>query len=97
MSTEVTQNQERLKALVVEAQALQSEILPGARSAYDAASKGFELGKFSFLEVLDAQRTFFQARAQYLKSLSEAHRTSAELERVLGSTNSMPSAMPSRP
>ncbi len=97
LSSEVTQNQERLKALVVEAQALQSEILPGARSAYDAASKGFELGKFSFLEVLDAQRTFFQARAQYLKSLSEAHRTAAELERVLGSTNSMSSAMPSRP
>lgn len=94
---EVAQNQELLKALVVEAQALQDEILPGARSAYDAASKGFELGKFSFLEVLDAQRTFFQARAQYLKSLSEAHRTAAELERVLGPTNSMLTAIPSRP
>lgn len=94
---EVAQNQELLKALVVEAQALQDEILPGARSAYDAASKGFELGKFSFLEVLDAQRTFFQARAQYLKSLSEAHRTAAELERVLGPTNSMLTAILSRP
>jgi len=97
LSTEVTQNEERLKALVVEAQALQSEIMPGARSAYDAASKGFELGKFSFLEVLDAQRTFFQARAQYLRSLSDAHRTAAELERVLGSIDSMPTAVPSRP
>jgi len=97
LSTAIAQNQERLKALVVEAQTLQNEILPGARSAYEAASKGFELGKFSFLEVLDAQRTFFQARAQYLKSLSEAHRTAAELERVLGSTNSISPAVPSRP
>ena len=97
LGTEVTQNEERLKALVVEAQTLQSEIVPGARSAYDAASKGFELGKFSFLEVLDAQRTFFQARAQYLRSLSDAHRTAAELERVLGSVESMSSAVPSRP
>ncbi len=97
LGTEVTQNEERLKALVVEAQALQSEIMPGARSAYDAASKGFELGKFSFLEVLDAQRTFFQARAQYLRSLSDAHRTAAELERFLGSIDSMPSVVPSRP
>ncbi len=97
LSTEVTQNEERLKALLVEAQALQSEIMPGARSAYEAASKGFELGKFSFLEVLDAQRTFFQARAQYLRSLSDAHRTAAELERVLGPIDSMPSAVPSRP
>lgn len=97
LGTEVTQNEERLKALVVEAQALQSEIMPGARSAYEAASKGFELGKFSFLEVLDAQRTFFQARAKYLRSLSDAHRTAAELERVLGPIDSMPSAVPSRP
>ena len=97
LSAEVTQNEERLKALVVEAQTLQSEIMPGARSAYDAASKGFELGKFSFLDVLDAQRTFFQARAQYLRSLSDAHRTAAELERVLGSIDSMSSAVPSRP
>ncbi len=97
LGTEVTQNEERLKALVVEAQTLQSEIMPGARSAYEAASKGFELGKFSFLEVLDAQRTFFQARAQYLRSLSVAHRTAAELERILGSFDSMSSAAPSRP
>ncbi len=89
LGTEVAQSQERLKALVAEAQTLQSEIVPGARSAYEAASKGFELGKFSFLEVLDAQRTFFQARAQYLRSLAEAHRTSAELERVLGSVDSI--------
>jgi len=46
---------------------------------------------------LDAQRTFFQARAQYLRSLSDAHRTAAELERVLGSIDSMPTAVPSRP
>lgn len=97
LSAEVTQSEERLKALVVEAQTLQSEIMPGARSAYDAASKGFELGKFSFLEVLDAQRTLFQARAQYLRSLSDAHRTAAELERVLGSIDSMSSAVSIRP
>jgi cobalt-zinc-cadmium efflux system outer membrane protein len=97
LATEVAQNEERLKTLVVEIQALQNEIMPGARSAYVAASKGFELGKFSFLEVLDAQRTFFQARAQYLRSLSDAHRTAAELERVLGPIDSMPSAVPGRP
>lgn len=97
LSTEVTQNEQRLRALVVEAKTLQNEIMPGAQSAYEAASKGFELGKFSFLEVLDAQRTFFQARAQYLRSLSDAHRTAAELERILGSIDSMPSAISSRP
>jgi cobalt-zinc-cadmium efflux system outer membrane protein len=52
---------------------LDAEVLPGADSAYRAAVTGFELGKFSFLEVLDAQRTLFQARTQYLQALSEMH------------------------
>lgn len=84
LSTELAQAHERLKALSLEVSSLQTEILPGAQSAYEAASKGYELGKFSFLEVLDAQRTFFQARSQYLRALAEAHRAAAEIDRVLG-------------
>lgn len=97
LGADATQNQARLKALLADVRTLQQEILPGSRSAYDAATKGFELGKFSFLEVLDAQRTFFQARAQYLKSLSDAHRTAAELERVLGAITSPSPVMADRP
>lgn len=84
LSTELAQAHERLKALSLEVSSLQTEILPGAQSAYEAASKGYELGKFSFLEVLDAQRTFFQARSQYLRALADAHRAAAEIDRVLG-------------
>lgn len=84
LSTELAQAHERLKALSLEVSSLQTEILPGAQSAYEAASKGYELGKFSFLEVLDAQRTFFQARSQYLRARADAHRAAAEIDRVLG-------------
>ena len=66
---------------------LQRDIMPGAQSAYDAATKGFELGKFSFLEVLDAQRTSFQAKSQYLRALAEAHRSAAEIDRILGTAS----------
>jgi cobalt-zinc-cadmium efflux system outer membrane protein len=69
-----------------EASALQKEILPGAQSAYDAAATGFEFGKFSFLDVLDAQRTLLQAKSQYLGALSEAHRAAAEIDRILGAS-----------
>ena len=58
--------------------------LPGAKSAYIAATVGFENGKFNFLEVLDAQRTYFAAKSQYLKALAEAHRSAADIDRVLG-------------
>lgn len=86
LHNEVAQALERLNVARQEIEILQQEILPGAQSAYDAASKGFIMGKFSFLEVLDAQRTLFQAKSQYLRALAEAHRSAAEIERVLGET-----------
>ena len=64
--------------------ALRSEILPGAHTAYDVVTRGFELGKFNFLEVLDAQRTLIQAELQHLRALSDAHRAAVEIERLLG-------------
>ena len=84
LSTEVLQARERLASVRGEIDVLQREVLPGAKSAYDAATVGFENGKFNFLEVLDAQRTYFAAKSQYLKALAEAHRTAADIDRVLG-------------
>lgn len=75
---------ERYQSARAEIQALQQDVLPGAQSAWQAAVTGFELGKFSFLETLDAQRTLFQARAQYLRALGEMHRTAADIDRLLG-------------
>lgn len=71
-------------AAKAELQALREEILPGAQSAVDAATKGFELGKFNFLDVLDAQRTLFQSKTQYFRALSDFYRASAEIERIVG-------------
>ena len=75
---------ERLRSARATAETLQRDALPGAESAYRAATKGFELGKFSFLEALDAQRTLFQVRNQYLVALADAHRAAGELDRLLG-------------
>ena len=63
---------------------LREEILPGAQSAFDAANKGFSAGKFNFLDVLDAQRTLFQVKSQYIQALLDAHMAVAEIEHVLG-------------
>ena len=88
LNTDVLQARERLSAGRSEIEILQREVLPGAKSAYDAATTGFEFGKFNFLEVLDAQRTYFQAKSQYLKALAEAHRAAAEIDRLLGDQHS---------
>lgn len=84
LASEATQAWERLQTARAEVVALADEVLPGAQTAFDAATKGFELGKFGFLDVLDAQRTLFLARSQYLRALAEAHRARAELDRILG-------------
>lgn len=84
VESEAVQARERLATASSEAASLAADVLPGAQSAFDAATKGFELGKFSFLEALDAQRTLLQARTQYLRALAEAQRAAADLNRILG-------------
>ena len=84
LSSEAYQVVERISARRQEAELLLNEVLPGAKSAYEAATIGFENGKFSFLEVLDAQRTFFSAKSQYLNALAALHRAVTDLESILG-------------
>lgn len=67
-----------------EARRLKDDALPAARESLDAMSRGFELGKFGFLEVLDAQRTLFDIRSRYLLALTRAHQAYAELGRLTG-------------
>ena len=86
LHSEVAQARERLSTITAEVQSLQQDVLPGAKSAYDAATIGFENGKYNFLEVLDAQRTYFTAKSQYLKALGEAHRAAADIDRLLGAS-----------
>jgi cobalt-zinc-cadmium efflux system outer membrane protein len=84
LDSELAQAYEKLNTARQEAEALQTDVLPGAQSAYDAAAKGFEYGKFGFLDVLDSQRTLLQAKSQFLRALSDAHRAAAEINRILG-------------
>ncbi len=73
-----------LSAAYTEATALEQDVLPGARQAFAAASEGYRQGKFGFLEVLDAQRTLFRVRGQYIEALAAYHRAAAEVERLIG-------------
>ena len=63
---------------------LKNKILPGARQAFQAVNEGYRYGKFGYLEVLDSQRTWFNARSQFLDALAEYHKSVAEVERLTG-------------
>ena len=75
---------QRLDAAHAEVSALRQEVLPGAQSAYDASREGYRLGKFGFLDVLDAQRMLFGAKTQNLLALADYHKAMADVERLIG-------------
>jgi len=84
IQTNLASQYERLRAARQSTLSLKNDILPNAQSAFDAANRGFSLGKFNFLDVLDAQRTLYQTKSQYINALLEAHQSIAEIERILG-------------
>lgn len=84
LSAGLTDAYNQLSAVYTEAQTLRASILPQAQNAYDVINEGYLMGRFTFLDVLDAQRTLFDARAQYLRSLGDFQKLAADVERLIG-------------
>lgn len=95
LRTEVGQAMVRLNAARQQTDLAKREIIPEATRTLDASTRGYELGRFSLLEVLDSQRALFTARAQLLVALSDAYKASSDLERLLGPGN-VDSVIPKR-
>ena len=68
-----------------EVSALKNTIVPGMKKVLEAQQEGFRMGKFDYLEVLDAQRSFFEGKRNLLDALISYHKGIAELERLTGS------------
>lgn len=77
---------QRLNILHQEVITLKSEILPGAEEAFNASTKIYRLGKLDLLSLLDAQRTYFETRQQYVDAVTEYHRVVVAIERLIGSS-----------
>jgi len=67
-----------------QAVAYRDEILPLAQEAFEATDLGYRGGKLEFLDMLEAQRTLFDAKRQYLMILAEYHRADADLTGLIG-------------
>jgi cobalt-zinc-cadmium efflux system outer membrane protein len=75
---------QELDAARAEVTAFETEVLPGAEEAFVTISAGYEEGRFSYIEVLDAQRTLFDARTQRLRAQSRFHSSVIAIESVTG-------------
>lgn len=73
-----------LSSAYAEVTALRSAVLPGSRQAFEAVTEGYRLGRFRYVEVLDAQRTLVAAGGQYLRALTDYHHAVAEVEQLTG-------------
>ena len=88
LHSELRQAHQRLSLAREQAELLEKEVLPIAQNAFDSAIKGFEYGKFNFLDVLDAQRSLLQAKTQYLRTLFDAQQAASEIQVFIGERDS---------
>ena len=73
-----------LSIAYTEATELEKNVLQGAEGVFEASRTGYEQGKLDYLNVLDAQRTLFEAKARYIDALASYHAAKADVERLIG-------------
>jgi cobalt-zinc-cadmium efflux system outer membrane protein len=78
-----------------ETRILRETVLPGAKSAVDQITEGYSAGRFSQLDVLDAQRSYNETRTQYVRALADYHKAQAQIDALTARAVELPS--PSEP
>lgn len=71
-----------------EALQLRDDVLRVAREAAEATQIGYQAGKFSLLDLLDAQRILIDSQSQYLSARLSFFRSNAALNELLGFVHS---------
>ena len=61
----------------------QDRILPEAKRAFEVAGRSYDEGKLTYLELLEAQRTYIETQIEYAQALFEYRAATAALERAI--------------
>ncbi|MEO5722096.1 MAG: TolC family protein [Chthoniobacterales bacterium] len=77
---------EELEDAEIQIKEYRASVLPQIDESYRLSNEGYEAGRFSYLEVLDARRSAAEARAQYLDALVRYHSAAAEIEGLTART-----------
>lgn len=85
-TAEWERTQANLQALAREAAILRDEVLAGAGRAFATVEEGYRLGKFPYLDVLDASQVLLDARLQYTGVLAALAQARIDADRLLGAT-----------
>ncbi|MEI7940988.1 MAG: TolC family protein, partial [Verrucomicrobiota bacterium] len=74
---------QRLRTAVEQAANYRERILPKANEALRLVQRGFEEGKFGFIDLLDTQRTAAEVRLAYQQKLLELNVAQAGIEALV--------------
>lgn len=66
---------------------LKTSVLPALQTAFDAIQEGYRYGKFSYIDLLDAQRSLSESRKQLIESLAAGKKAYADIERLTGAAS----------
>ena len=80
---------ESLASSLEETSRYQDEIIPSARKAYSQADDGYGRGAFTFLDLLDAQRTLYEVQEARLDSLLSVYEAKAQTDFLMGTHSSL--------
>ncbi|NOZ48279.1 MAG: TolC family protein [Chlorobi bacterium] len=84
LQTKLNANYELLQSTIYEEVNLKEKIIPDAEKTYDIINQGYLVGKFTFLDVLNAQKTMFEAKENYLDALTNYQILISEIEGLIG-------------
>jgi cobalt-zinc-cadmium efflux system outer membrane protein len=73
-----------------EVRILRETVLPGAKSAVDQILSGYGAGRFSQLDVLDAQKSYNETRIEYVRALSDFHKARAQIDALTAGPVELP-------
>ena len=87
LASDLQSNYQELMATYLQALTIKQDVMPLAEQANEAAQIGYQEGKFNFLDALDAQRTLFDVKAQYVDAFSAYHEARLNVMRMAGRLN----------
>lgn len=83
LHADLTKAYQALASAYEDSVSLEKEVMPNAHKAFDAEKRSFKAGKSNYLDLLDAQRTWIEARSTHVATLAEYHSARAEVEALI--------------
>lgn len=73
-----------LSVAATQARSLERDVIPAAERAFQATQIGYAEGKLDLLNVLDTQRSLFEARLDLVAAQAEYERAKVQIEALIG-------------